>query len=128
MANWDAIRVGRKYCSSACGGGCTFVAYQSAKRKAARLAKRLHKEVGGVWDVKVHENLGWWYRVQNKITHIEVTENLGRYNAWLQISGPWGGNLVMDGPTPRHAVSKLKSEAKRQLDSLMPIYKLLRMS
>lgn len=58
--SWTALRQGNYiYCAPACGGQCTWKAYQIAKVKADLLATSL----GPQWIPHVWENLGWHYSV-----------------------------------------------------------------
>jgi hypothetical protein len=57
--NWKPVRQGNIYCAPACGGNCTYSAYQQAERRANQLAKKL----GVGWTVRIWENLGWYYKV-----------------------------------------------------------------
>ena len=55
--SWKPVRRGALYCAPACGRGCTWREYNTARKKAAALAKRL----GPRWTSRVWENLGWHY-------------------------------------------------------------------
>ena len=70
--DWTPIRSGNTYCSPRCGMGCTYDAYIKATNSAMALAKRCEKEIGGVWEKRVHENLGWHWSVVQKKTNIEI--------------------------------------------------------
>ena len=91
--SWKPVlRAGGIYCSTACGGGCTKAAYDSAVKQAAALAKKMGKG----WKPFVHENLGWHYRVaKGRPAHghhcgfLEITPphiSNGEYTAWVQTS------------------------------------------
>lgn len=89
--SWTPRLRGKIYCSSACGGGCTMLAYASAVKKATALAKRMGKG----WKIRVHENLGWYWRVFKgpPINHssgiLEITPPYrpgDTYTAWIQSS------------------------------------------
>lgn len=57
-----AVKRGTIRCAPACGMGCTEVEYQQAHKNAKRLlAKMLTKG----WKIRVWENLGWHYKIQN---------------------------------------------------------------
>lgn len=58
--SWKPIAKGNKYCSPACGGGCTKLAYLQAKKEAAVCKKLLGKK----WKVHIWENLGWCWAVE----------------------------------------------------------------
>jgi len=57
--NWIPKRKGAYYCSSACGGRCTWEAYQQAKTEARKAIKIL----GAGWKARVFENMGWHWTV-----------------------------------------------------------------
>lgn len=75
--NWNPVKNGLTYCSSACGYGCTLKAYEEANKKALDLAKICEEEIGGKWNIRVHENLGWhWCVIQEKSN---ITISFGGY-------------------------------------------------
>lgn len=59
--NWIPVRRGQFYCSSACGGKCTWQAYQKAI-KDAKACVKLMKSEG--WNTIIWENLGWHWKIQ----------------------------------------------------------------
>lgn len=80
--DWNPVRQGDIYCSSACGGKCTWTAYQEAIRSSNELAKRCQEEIGGIWNTRIHENLGWHWSVVLKDANISIH---------------WGGYLSENG-------------------------------
>lgn len=60
---WKARKVGRTYCAPACGRGCTHAEFKRAHRLADALIRKCENAVGGKWEKRVHENLGWHYSV-----------------------------------------------------------------
>ena len=89
--SWKPVlRAGGIYCSTACGGGCTKAAYDSAVKQAAALAKKMGKG----WKTHVHENLGWWWTVYKGkpvgvygVGFLEINPMSGGvYSAWVQTS------------------------------------------
>ena len=58
--SWKPIAKGNRYCSSACGYGCTKEMYLRAVREANICKKQLGKK----WKIHVWENLGWHWRVE----------------------------------------------------------------
>jgi hypothetical protein len=74
-SNWNSIREGKIYCSSACGGDCTYAAYKVAIARGERLLARMK---GYGWRLRVHENLGWLYCVYS--SNITVSPNYGASN------------------------------------------------
>lgn len=61
--SWTPVRQGRRYCSPACGGGCTHAEYVRATHAAEAMVRRL----GTAWRPRVWENLGWHWQV-----HLEM--------------------------------------------------------
>lgn len=53
--SWIPVRSGRRYCSPACGRGCTIEEHRDATRRALAIVKSL----GLGWAGRVSENLGW---------------------------------------------------------------------
>lgn len=77
--SWKAIRRGKQYCAPACGGGCTFEAYQKAKESAKRLASQL----GPGWTYRVFENLGWHFNVLKGQITVRRNRFSGSYTAFF---------------------------------------------
>src|SRR4030042_5792890 len=100
--NWKPVRTGNKYCSPACGGGCTW----QAKQKAESEAKKLVTKLGPNWVSKVWENLGWWYAAISIDGTMKVhpsTNERGKvisYTAFFGGKGP-GGRWMGSSPNPR---------------------------
>jgi hypothetical protein len=88
---------------------------------------RLKKSVGGKWTSRVWENLGWHYAVSNKELQLELHDFGGgrTFGAFLQVSGPWGGNLVEHGTTPEAAIKTTLRSAKKQLKPMIALYQRL---
>ena len=70
--DWTPIRNGIIYCSPACGAGCTHEAYEEAVSLAVALAQKCNKEIGGNWEPRVHENLGWHWCVVQEGSNITI--------------------------------------------------------
>ena len=68
--SWKPKRRGNKYCSPACGAGCTFEDYQSAM-KAAKDTVAMMKS--GKWKPRVHENMGWYAGIVSERKHIWIS-------------------------------------------------------
>ena len=64
---------GQIYCSPACGAGCTYDAYLKANSDAEALASVCAKRIGGVWNPRVWENLGWRWEVVQEGTNIAIS-------------------------------------------------------
>ena len=54
--DWKPVRHGSKYCSTACGCGCTYEAHLKARVAGEQLARQL----GTKWRAYVWENMGWY--------------------------------------------------------------------
>jgi len=112
--DWKARRNGRFYCAPACGGRCTWEAYQKAKRDAAALVKTL----GPGWKARVHENLGWHYCAVNQAKRLDVsccTDSLTSEKSYMAILG---GQWIGHADTPAGAVAEAIKQAKPELANL----------
>lgn len=108
--SWDAVRNGAIYCAPACGGRCTWKAYQKAVRAANALAKRL----GPSWVTRVWENLGWHYGVIDRSGYWKVCPNIHyvdgkyvrvNYTAFFGLTtGVMSGTWAEHGRTPEKAI------------------------
>lgn len=58
--SWIPVRRGPIYCAPACGGRCTWAAYQQALKASRDIARRL----GPGWEPNVWENLGWHFNLK----------------------------------------------------------------
>jgi hypothetical protein len=101
--------------------------YRDAERSALKMATRLSSVdtdvQGGRWKICVHENLGWHWSVSKGAVSLYAH---GRsYSAYLNIAGPWGGNLVFHAASPQLAISTLLAEARAQLDPMVALNKRL---
>lgn len=88
--SWRPVRCGPRYCSPACGGGCTWAAYKGAVKAAAALAKRL----GPQWKVLVWENLGWHYEVHCKGVQVYPSCGGKRFHCLVGTSDDVSGGLA----------------------------------
>lgn len=115
--NWTPVASsdGVLYCSPACGGRCTRVAYLDAQHRAAALARAL----GESWKPSVWENLGWHYSVHaqySRRTMIALHPHTGRSWAALYIDDRQ--LFTAEGPTPRRAVNALLDVAREMSQML----------
>lgn len=88
--SWKAHRHGNKYCSPACGRGCTWSEFQKATAAAISLAKRCGKD----FKPFAYENLGWHYNAELTIPNTRVT--LKVYETGLEywtLLGEFGGEM-----------------------------------
>lgn len=110
--DWKPVHRGAVYCSSGCGGGCTWKEYTEAKKKALALALSL----GPKWRAKTNENLGWWHHAEYDVPgcYISVSGEHGSYSSLLNSEGP-GGRWVGQGATPLLAVEDALRQAKSAL-------------
>lgn len=110
--SWKPKRSGKKYCSPACGGGCTWDAYQRAQRDAQKLAEHL----GPTWIPKVWENLGWHYKAVSSNGKLKVHPSIwqGKITGYIAFlgEGEFGGRWVVDYEDPREAVRVVIQTAK----------------
>lgn len=74
-SSWKPKRQGNIYCAPACGRGCTHAEYLKAHKLADALIKKCEKEVGGKWEKRIHENLGWYYSVSLVGGDITISEH-----------------------------------------------------
>lgn len=123
---WKARRTGDRYCSPACGRGCTWAEYQDALRKGRALAKRL----GTGWRPRVWENVGWHYDARTLDGVMKVHENRSRdgfvisYTAFFERKDlPHTGDVVRGnwtarGGTPQEAVDAVLTIAEEEIATI----------
>ena len=113
---WTPVARGDIYCSPGCGGVkgyCTKAMYD----KALRNAKRVAKELGDGWEVELHENLGWWWKVvlkfgwHNQIVWVDGKP--GSYEAYISDANSYPG---IRAGTPR---GEPKRNARAAVSSLV---------
>lgn len=108
--DWKPSRRGPIYCSTACGGRCTYADYLKARSKAHKLAKRLGKG----WQPHVWENLGWHYKVIFKAGILSVHSD---NSAWLEIEGrQW---IEDEATTPELNVIKVVEAARGHAKAIL---------
>lgn len=110
---WKPVRRGPIYCAPACGGGCTWYAYQKALRDGAALTKQLGKG----WETRVWENLGWHFesRFGNLKVHGDRARGRGSRFSYTAYFGRW----AVSATSPRRAVLKLAREIEAELTGLV---------
>ena len=97
--HWTPKRTGAIYCAPACGGRCTWAAFQAAHASARALVK----ELGKGWLPRVHENFGWHFSAVNEGNCCTVYRDGKDYSAYIGPNQP-GGRWVGRGPTAKDAV------------------------
>jgi len=96
------VRKGEKYCSPACGFGCTWASYQRAVEESEALARRLGKG----WVSHLWENGTWYWSVKDSTGLLDLHQHgkrLFRVYAWRLIGT--SANFVVEGTTPEKAVA-----------------------
>ena len=126
--SWKPRRIGDKFCSSACGGGCTLAAYKAAVSIGRNLVKRLNKSkaILAPWKSRIHENLGWFVAVISKCGHVKVHPNSWNrrssgFHVFLGDPDSPGGRWVGQGSTPEKAVNAAIRAAKNDLGKIAAI-------
>lgn len=107
--DWKAKRNGRFYCAPACGGRCTWAAYQKAKAESARVATLL----GAGWKPRVDENLGWHWSVVDATGMLDVSSP--GPNSYMTILA---ARYVGHGKTPQLSINAACKQAKPELSVL----------
>lgn len=99
---WKPQRRGAKYCSPACGFGCTWAAYQQALKEGAALAKRLGKG----WKARTWENGTWYWSVKDSTGVLDMHQT-GKKKYTLYVERVVGTRrvFVVEGTTPEKAVA-----------------------
>lgn len=109
MNNWTPVRKGKIYCSTSCGGKCTFAAFSAATENAARLASLL----GPGWTPHVWENLGWHYSAENEKAKAEVH----RHDQTAGYTLYW--NVTPQIVLSARSLPSLMAQARDRVDSLV---------
>lgn len=109
--DWTAVRDGDLYCSPACGGRCTFAAFEAATREADELVRQL----GPKWTAQVWENLGWHYVAE--VAGLRVDALPEGFQPGMHFSAVFGGHIA-SGATPIEAVRAVLTLATVDLRKL----------
>ena len=114
--DWTAKRNGAIYCAPACGGNCTWAAYQKAVKDSARLAE----ECGHGYIGRINENLGWHFGAISPCTRIYVYKSGGdsRYGALLGEPGSYSGRYTGKGETAKEAIAQAIAAARADMESI----------
>lgn len=95
------IHRGVKYCSPACGFGCTWKAYRQALKESKALARRL----GQGWVSNVWENGTWYWSVKDSTGVLDMHQTgKKKYTLYVERVIGTSGNFVVEGTTPEKAV------------------------
>lgn len=118
---WVPRRDGERYCSPACGCGCTFAAYEKACTDAQQLANQL----GPGWTTNIWEGMGWHYNVELPAGkgHLRVMKDLFKYRAdfWTERV-----QFSVRGRTPKVAAASAIKELTRHIDALSTAREVIR--
>jgi hypothetical protein len=85
--SWKLKHIGNVYCSSTCGGNCTYKEYLKVLKESNIMLKKFGKN----WKLDLVHNLGWYNGVRlqiDKNNWISVSKNYGakEYHAQLNHS------------------------------------------
>lgn len=109
MLSTAPVARGDRYCSPACGRGCTKAEYDAAVAGGAALARQL----GVGWRPQVWEHLGWHHRAISPDGRLKVHPSAvaDTYVAYLGSKGQSGGRWSEHGKTPQGAVDEVRRVA-----------------
>lgn len=111
-----------RFCSPACGRGCTAAEHGKAQRKAEQLAALL----GSPFKPHVWENMGWFYSADIGMDHeasVHPPDHMGGYWASIMIGGR---QFMGEHPTNPHIAVKLAlAEARKIANDLRTLEKRL---
>lgn len=119
---WKPVRRGNRYCSPACGGGCTYEAYEEARRHC-KLLLDIMRTSG--WRMDVWENLGWHYALRHDKLDISISQSRPDGNDYF-LCGPIHlvGNIGhMKNPNwlVNAMMKNMRNEMKRVHDGLLSL-------
>lgn len=124
--SWDPVRCGDIYCAPACGGKCTWAAYQEAHKNAKALALML----GEGWAPDVWENLGWHYaaKTTDGLMKVHPSSHLGKILGYTAFFGEGSGGQYtgQDADPATAAALALRAAQKKmnEIDRLIATYKM----
>jgi len=111
---WTPILNGDIYCSPACGGKCKKAAYDKVVSDSNALASYL----GDGWQPRIHENLGWYWRVVKGDVEVSPLYNECGYMAVIQFNLNQNYYFRADDSDARKAVSMVREKLKDVINSL----------
>lgn len=118
--SWTPERWGSRYCSPACGRGCSHEEFL----EATALAERMVQELGPGWSPVVHENLGWHFHARHGTTGVLVYNHGGarqrRY--WATTGHEHHPQVQAHGSTPKAAVSNLAKRAAEESGKMRKLW------
>ena len=128
--SWEPKREGDRYCSPACGRGCTWKEYQAATKAAAKLAEELGSDS---WEPRVWENLGWHFEVISKngwwviepytYRGKEIGEVATIYSAGIRAhKGHVGLRWTGHGDTPEKAMEDAMKTAREDYEQIQAAF------
>lgn len=109
MISWNPIRRGERYCSPACGAGCTLSQYE----KAVSDSKKLAKSMGNGWSTYVWENMGWHWRVEKGKIEIYPSPSEG-FSVFVQTTP----QFIVKGSNPKKALADALKELDQHIEKL----------
>ena len=112
--SWTPVRDGERFCSPACGRGCTSEEHHLASAVASATAAAFAAD----WRAEVWENLGWHWVIVSPDGRLKVHPNYGHgFSAFLGTPGP-GGRWSAHGRTVQEAVTAVVTKAKSEVAAL----------
>lgn len=134
--DWNAVKEGEKYCSPACGHGCTQAEFELATMRGERLAAQLNAIKGGFndWSFRVWENLGWHYeafrvlppephRTDTGCSMHEYLDSEGEPRRYWCDSRIAGYQICADGDTPEAALKTVMDQLIAMRDAVILSFK-----
>lgn len=115
--SWDPVHRGDLYCAPACGGKCTWAAYQEAQKNAKALVLMLGKG----WVPRVWENLGWHWAAQTTDGLMKVYPNIskGKVESYTAFLGEGlGGQWAENNADPQTAIATALAAAQREVERI----------
>jgi len=91
--------------------------FAQANSAAAQLKVHCEKEIGGEWETRTWENIGWHYDVRQNGVTISVAHGNG-FICYIGEVGDSGGYWAEHGDTVRESLENSLEEAHRRLGPL----------
>lgn len=124
--SWEPVGgPGGRFCSPACGMGCTRAQYDHAQVSASELARQL----GSGWVAEVWENLGWHFKARADVAdlsvRVRISEGLPVFFATLNRNGGLGQWFASSPESPRAAVRAVVLALHAEIGSLSVLERLV---